>query len=84
MTPAQRAVIRSGCNLAELSQDLLAEIAQERHETAERRKAVAVHAARIFAMRNKRITCEAELVKLGDLEPAVRARLNKMLQERRA
>ncbi|MAB24954.1 MAG: hypothetical protein CMK78_11485 [Pseudomonadales bacterium] len=84
MTPATRQAIRHGVNLATLPDEVVQEVAQERKDCLQRDTAVKASARRLLGLRKNRIQVERELVLLGDLGPAVRAQLNKLISEGKA
>ena len=84
MTPATRQAIRHGVNLATLPDEVLQELAQEREDCLQRDTAVKANARRLLGLRKNRIQVERELGLLGDLGPAVRAQLNKLISEGKA
>lgn len=79
MSPQVREQIRKGCNLAELPADVLLQLDAERARTGERYVSIGRHAERIRGIGEGRIKAEIELGKLGDLEPLVRKRLNRLM-----
>jgi len=84
MTPADRAAIRRGVNLATLPSSVMAEIEQQRRDSMARVEAVDKNARRLLTLRKNRIQVERELSLLGDLGVPVRARLNKLMSEGKA
>ena len=84
MTPANRQAIRRGVNLATLPAEVLQELDQERADCLQRDTAVKANAQRLLGLRKNRIQVERELGLLGDLGPAVRAQLNKLISEGKA
>ena len=70
MTPATRQAIRYGVNLATLPDEVVQELAREREDCLQRDTAVKANARRLQG--------------LGDLGPAVRAQLNKLISEGKA
>lgn len=83
MTPAHRAAIRQGVNLATLPDEVRNEIAGERIMAMARATEVKRKAAELFEIRNQRMKVERELHGLGDLAPAVRAELNRLIERRK-
>ena len=79
MTEDERCAVRAGCNLATLSAAAREALTQERAATAARQKAVYQHADRLYRMKRNSLRIEPELAKLGDLEPAVRRHLKKLI-----
>lgn len=81
MTPAHRAAIRQGVNLATLPADVRADLAADaclvRDVEAKRR------AAELFEIRHDRVKVQQALSALGDLAPAVRAELNRLIERRK-
>lgn len=84
MTPATRQAIRYGVNLATLPDEVVQELAREREDCLQRDTAVKANARRLQGLRHNRIQVERELGLLGDLGPAVRAQLNKLISEGKA
>ncbi|ROZ86928.1 hypothetical protein EF096_01835 [Pseudomonas neustonica] len=84
MTPANRQAIRHGVNLATLPDEVVQELSQEREDCLQRDTAVKANARRLLGLRKNRIQVERELGLLGDLGPAVRAQLNKLISEGKA
>ena len=84
MTPATRQAIRRGVNLATLPAAVLQELDQERKDCLQRATSVKANAQRLLGLRKNRIQVERELGLLGDLGPAVRAQLNKLISKGKA
>lgn len=79
MTEEERCAVRAGCNLASLSADAKAVLTAERAASAARQKAIYQNADRLYRMKRNSLKIEPELAKLGDLEPAVRRHLKKLI-----
>ncbi|WP_285259231.1 hypothetical protein [Halopseudomonas bauzanensis] len=79
MTPEQRSAVRAGCNLAALPADVRAEIEEEKRRCGEQHQEVQRKAAQLYGMRSNRLWVERELAQLGEIGPAVRAVLNKLI-----
>ncbi|SDS20413.1 hypothetical protein SAMN05216421_1092 [Halopseudomonas xinjiangensis] len=79
MTEEERCAVRAGCNLATLSAAAKAALTQERAASAERQRLIYQQAERLHRMKRNSLKIEPELAKLGDLEPAVRRHLKKLI-----
>lgn len=83
MSPEHRAAIRQGVNLATLPDEVRAELDAERASCLARATEVKRKAAELFEIRGQRMKVERELHGMGDLAPAVRAELNKLIERRK-
>lgn len=79
MTPEQRSAVRAGCNLATLPAGVRAELQQELEECRERAKLIQRKAAELYRMRGNRFRVERGLEQLGDMGPAVKTALNRLI-----
>lgn len=83
MSPQHRAAIRQGVNLATLPDEVRAELDAERASCLARVTEVKRKAAELFEIRGQRMKVERELHGLGDLAPAVRDELNRLIERRK-
>lgn len=83
MTPAHRAAIRQGVNLVTLPDEVRAELAAERAACLVRDVEAKRRAAELFEIRHDRVKVHQALSALGDLAPAVRAELNRLIERRK-
>ncbi|MEJ6656901.1 MAG: hypothetical protein QNL70_12955 [Pseudomonas sp.] len=79
MTPEDRSAVRAGCNLATLPADAQAVLQQELKDTGQRHQEIQRTAAQLYGLRRHRLRVERELAQLGDMGPAVKAALNRLI-----
>lgn len=79
MTPDQRSAVRAGCNLATLPAGVRAELQEELQACRDRYKFIQRKASELYGMRGNRFRVERGLEQLGDMGPAVKAALNRLI-----